>query len=202
MPSRAMMRPRVTVVRYSLRRPRTSIAQVLMVHQATSEASTGRDGSHPPAGRCQTAQPPIHGDAIVAAFYAPWQETGLNSLHEYANHMTHLLPSWVHLLPNGKSLDFHDWDPAMVPHNNEVMQIARANNLNIVPVFSNAELSDFDPDRAHELLIDPVKQSAVIFQLRQWLLANRFQGINVDFENLNPKDYQLLIPFLQRIKTS
>ncbi len=152
--------------------------------------------------RVRAAQPPIHGDGIVAAFYAPWQETGLNSLHEYANHMTHLLPSWVHLLPNGKSLDFHDWDPTMVPHNNEVLQIARANNLNIVPVFSNAELSDFDPQRAHELLTDPIKQSAIIFQLRQWLLANHFQGINVDFENLNPKDYPLLIPFLQRIKTS
>jgi poly-beta-1,6 N-acetyl-D-glucosamine synthase len=150
----------------------------------------------------RAARPPIQAPTIVAAFYAPWQETGLNSLHEYADHMTHLLPSWVHLLPNGKSLDFHDWDPKMVPHNNEVLQIARANNLNIVPVFSNAELSDFDPKRAHELLIDPAKQTIIIFQLRQWVLANHFQGINVDFENLYDNDYPRLLPFLQRMKAA
>src|SRR5436190_7680514 len=148
------------------------------------------------------ARPPIQTDNVVAAFYAPWQETGLNSLRENAGRMTHLLPSWVHLDDDGKSLDFHDWDPAMVPHNNEVLSIAREHNLNIVPVFSNAEMSDFDPKRAHLLLTDPTKQNAVIFGLRRWLLENRFQGINVDFENLNDADYALMIPFLQRMKAA
>lgn len=148
------------------------------------------------------ARPPIQAAGIVAAFYAPWQETGRNSLRENAGRMTHLLPSWVHLLENGKGLDFHDWDPTLVPFNNEVLQIARSNNLNIVPVFSNAELSDFDPQRAHALLTDPAKQTAIIFQLRRWVLENHFQGINVDFENLYPRDYPLLLPFLGRMKTS
>jgi len=148
------------------------------------------------------ARPLVQSDNIVAAFYAPWQETGLNSLRDNAGRMTHLLPSWVHLSEDGKSLDFHDWDPAMVPHNNEVLAIAREHNLNIVPVFSNAEMSDFDPKRAHLLLADPSKQNAVIFALRRWLLANRFQGINIDFENLTDADYPLLIPFLRRMRAA
>ncbi len=150
----------------------------------------------------RAALPPIRGGNIVAAFYAPWQETGLHSLRWNADHMTHLLPSWVHLQQGAKGLDLHDWDPLMVPHNNDVLQIARSNNLNIVPVFSNAELSDFDPQRAHALLIDPALQTNIIFQLRQWVLANRFQGINVDFENLSDPDWPLLIPFLQRMKSA
>src|SRR5438876_1436025 len=150
----------------------------------------------------RAARPPIRGGGIVAAFYAPWQETGLPSLRANASHMTHLLPSWVHLQVGAKGLDLHDWDLTMVPHNNDVLQIAHTNNLNVVPVFSNAELSDFDPKRAHALLINPALQTNIIFQLRQWVLANHFQGINVDFENLYDPDYALIVPFLQRMKAA
>src|SRR4051812_6358438 len=80
------------------------------------------------------------GYSIVAAFYAPWQETGLHSLEFNANRMTHLLPVWVHLRADANGLDFHDWDPVVTPHNLEALKIARANNLNIVPVFSNAQV--------------------------------------------------------------
>src|SRR6266545_1966760 len=68
---------------------------------------------------------PPRTNGIVAAFYAPWQETGLHSLRENASHMTHVLPSWVHLTQDGNGLDFRDWYPDSVPHNNDVLNIAR-----------------------------------------------------------------------------
>jgi len=148
----------------------------------------------------KAALPPVSGGSIVAAFYAPWQETGLHSLHANASHMTHLLPAWVHLKKDGKGLDFRDWDPETVVHNAEVLKVARENNLNIVPVFSNAQQSDFDPQRVHIFLNDPALQHHIILQLENWILTNHFQGLNVDFENLAPADYPLLIPFLQRMK--
>ncbi len=151
------------------------------------------------AQAARIAKGPVKSPRIVAAFYAPWQETGLHSLRAYAPRMTHLLPAWVHLRPDGRSLNWADWDPATVPHNNDVLQIARSNNLNIVPVFSNAQQSDFDPVRAHVLLNDPAVQEQIILQLQNWVLANRFQGINVDLENLSEGDTRLLIPFLQRM---
>jgi peptidoglycan-N-acetylglucosamine deacetylase len=149
----------------------------------------------------KAAKPPIKGNNIVAAFYAPWLETGLHSLKDKASHMTHLMPSWVHLQEDARGLDFHDWDPAMVPQNNEVLKIARENNLNIMPVFSNAQLSDFDPKRVHILLTDPKIQTDRILELRRWVLMNRFQGINVDLENIPDADYPLYLPFLRRLKT-
>lgn len=148
------------------------------------------------------ALPPVNAPAIVAAFYAPWQETGLYSLRENAGKMTHLMPAWVHLQPDASGLDFHDWDPVRVPHNNDVLSIARSNNLNVMPVLSNAQLSDFDPHRAHLFLTNPRAQQIIIGQLRDWCRANRFQGINVDLENLDDADYPLLIPFLQRMKAA
>lgn len=147
------------------------------------------------------------GNGIVAAFYAPWQETGLMSLKQNASQMTHLLPVWVHLQQDANGLDFHDWDPLLTPHNVEVVTVAREKNLNIIPVFSNAQISstgsgEFDPKRVHLFLTNPALQQKMIMSLRQWCQANKFQGINVDFENLMPQDYPLMIPFLERMKAN
>ncbi|MCU1348351.1 MAG: glycosyl transferase family 2, partial [Acidobacteria bacterium] len=101
------------------------------------------------ARKARAAQPPVKAPGIVAAFYAPWQETGLHSLRANANHMTHLLPAWVHLQEDARGLDFHDWDPLLTPHNKDVLDIAHEHNLNVTPVLSNAQLSDFDPKRVH-----------------------------------------------------
>jgi cellulose synthase/poly-beta-1,6-N-acetylglucosamine synthase-like glycosyltransferase/spore germination protein YaaH/peptidoglycan/xylan/chitin deacetylase (PgdA/CDA1 family) len=159
--------------------------------------------------RTREAKGPVRtieaGNSIVAAFYAPWQETGLHSLTANANRMTHLLPVWVHLSPDAGALDFHDWDPILTPHNIDVLNIARANNLNVMPVFSNAQVSSngsgqFDPKRVHVFLHDPALQQKAIVGLRNWCIAHKFQGINVDFENLPPDDYPLLVPFLGRMR--
>src|SRR5882757_7980958 len=140
-------------------------------------ASISRDNKN---RRAREAKGPVRtieaGNSIVAAFYAPWQETGLHSLTANANRMTHLLPVWVHLSPDARALDLHDWDPILTPH-----------NLDVMPVFSNAQLSSngsgvFDRQRVHVFLHDPVLQVKAINALRNWCIANRFQGINVDFE--------------------
>lgn len=154
------------------------------------------------AKRARAAQPPVMAPGIVAAFYAPWQETGLHSLRANASRMTHLLPAWVHLNATGNGLDFHDWDPLTVPHNNDVIDIARSNNLNIIPVFSNAQMSAFDAARVHAFLANVAAQNGVIIQLRRWVLANRFQGINVDFENVPNSDFAMYVAFLQRVHTA
>ena len=150
----------------------------------------------------RAAQPPIQGGTIVAAFYAPWQETGVHALSANASKMTHLLPAWVHLTADARGLDFRDWDFELNTQNPKVLELARTNNLNIVPVFSNAQQSQFDPERVHVFLNHPELQTKVILELRRWCLANRFQGINVDFENLRPEDVRLMIPFLQRLRAS
>src|ERR1043166_4070090 len=117
--------------------------------------------------------PPPKTSGIVAAFYAPWQETGLNSLEANADRMTHVLPSWVHLTGDGSGLDFRDWYPDSVPHNNDVLKIARDANLKIMPVLQNAQIGvsgsgEFDRTRVHLLLTDTKRQDAIISGLRSW----------------------------------
>ena len=189
-------------LRRSIRLPRHQTAAQLFALKREREQLLASYTREQGRMKARAAQPPISAPGIVAAFYAPWQETGLHSLRANASHMTHLMPAWVHLQEDGRSLDFHDWDPYTVPHNEDVIQIARSNNLNIVPVFSNAQMSAFDAKRVHLFLTNSTWQNGVIIQLRRWLLENRFQGINVDFENLAAEDLPLLVPFLQRMRAS
>ncbi|HEX8905004.1 MAG TPA: glycosyl hydrolase family 18 protein, partial [Longimicrobiaceae bacterium] len=131
-------------------------------------------------------------DAVVAGFYAPWQRTALSSLRANADRMTHLMPGWLHLAPDGESIDTTDWDPRLTPANLEVVQIARAHGLRVEPVLSNASGGAFDPARADSLLFDPDGQVRVAAQARDWLLAHRFEGLNLDLENLSPDGYREL----------
>ncbi|HEY2829282.1 MAG TPA: glycosyltransferase [Thermoanaerobaculia bacterium] len=150
----------------------------------------------------RAALPPMKAGNIVAAFYAPWQETGVNSLRTNASRMTHILPIWVQLTENANGLDFRDWtmEQGLNPSNATVIEIARENNLNIVPVFSNAIGGEFDPKRVHLFLNDARRQAVLVHQLRLWVEVNKFQGINIDFENLEFSDYPLLVQFLQRVR--
>lgn len=152
--------------------------------------------ARPAAGR-EAAEAPT----IVAAFYATWQETGLHSLRANSSRLTHLLPVWLHLSRDGARLDYSDWDTLVTPHNRDVMRIARGSGLAIMPVLSNGTGESFDSVRVRLLLHRPASQDTLVLQLREWLLANHFQGVNVDFENLGPRDYKLLPAFLHRLKS-
>src|SRR4051794_24307099 len=119
-------------IRRSIRLPRHSTAKL----QFLAKKARGKlldDIAHDnkrkrPAPAVPAPSSP-RGNGIVAAFYAPWQETGLHSLRANADHMTHVLPSWVHLTEDGKGLDLRDWYPDSVPHNNDVMNIVREHHL-------------------------------------------------------------------------
>lgn len=131
-------------------------------------------------------------NGVVAGFYAPWQRTALSSLRANSDRLTHLMPSWLHLGPDGGTIDTTDWDPRLTPGNLEVVQIARQHGLRVEPVLSNAANSVFDADRADSLLVDPDGQRHVAELARDWLLAHHFEGLNLDLENLKPADYQEL----------
>ena len=142
---------------------------------------------------------PPEGNGIVAAFYATWQETGLHSLRANAAHITHLMPVWLALTGDGTGIDFRDWDPALTPHNLDVLSIAHDHHMQMWPVLSNAQLRHFDEDRAHKLLVSPAAQVKLAETLRDWLKDRKFQGVNVDFENLNDADNALVPAFLTRL---
>lgn len=141
-------------------------------------------------------------DKIVAGYYAPWEETGLNSLRSNASKLNVLLPTWLKLNKNGNDVDTSDWDIESNPHNLDVVQIARNNGVRIDPVLSNAQEDIFDPVRVHNLLSSEKLQKKIISFLRTWLVNNKFNGLQIDFENIYPEDNKKLPEFLKLIRKS
>src|SRR5437867_2715275 len=71
-------------------------------------ASLNEEGARP--FQAGTFLAPVQAQHIVAAFYAPWQETCLHSLRAHADALTHVMPEWLHLDPSGTGLSLYDWD--------------------------------------------------------------------------------------------
>jgi poly-beta-1,6 N-acetyl-D-glucosamine synthase len=139
---------------------------------------------------------------VVAAFYAPWQETGLPSLRTNARKFTHLMPEWLHLTPNGQGLDLKDFDPQLMPHTQDVVRIADQNGLRVYPILNNGTEGVFDPKRVALLLNSPDAQQVLIARVVQWLKSNEFEGLNLDFENLDSSDYDRLPEFCSKLAAS
>ncbi len=131
---------------------------------------------------------------IAAAFYATYQATGLNSLRANAGHLTHVMPEWLHLDASGGGLDLSDWNPKLSPHNRDVIKIARANGLKIQPILNNAHDGFFDAGRGALLLASAAKQEVLANRLRDWLVSQHFDGLNLDLENLSDAD-KARLPF-------
>jgi spore germination protein YaaH/peptidoglycan/xylan/chitin deacetylase (PgdA/CDA1 family)/glycosyltransferase involved in cell wall biosynthesis len=139
------------------------------------------------------------GTTVVAAFYVPWQATGLPSLRANASKISHVVPAWLHLTADGSGLDFEDYDLSSNPGNAEVITLARANGVRIVPLLSNSNDDVFDGERVHRLLTTPGAADKLIHSVVTWLVANRFDGLNIDFENLSDADTAKLPAFLARL---
>lgn len=141
-----------------------------------------------------------NGRSIVAAFYAPWQPTGINSLNANIDAMTHVMPAWLRVSRDGTGLDFTDWTLETNPRNAGVIAVARTHGVSIDPVLTNAEQSVFDPDRVHLLFSDPQREQRLAWSIRDWLRRNAFHGLNVDFENLRPEDAKHVPAFLALLR--
>ena len=137
---------------------------------------------------------------VVAAFYATWQETGLHSLRAHADHLTHLMPVWLRIGADGRTLDTHDWTPSATPHNLDVLRIARAHHLRITPVLSNAHEGRFDAAIGHRLLTSSANQHALARETADWLQQHGFAGLNVDLENLAADDVARVPAFLRTLR--
>ena len=135
-------------------------------------------------------------DTMIGAFYVIWQRSGLYSLRLNADRLTDLFPEWLHLNRAGTALDFRDWDPEVTQANLDVVDVCRDHHIDIHPVLNNAEGGQFDPVRAHALLASPTAQANLAREVRDWLVREEFQGLNLDLENLRPDDYARLPRFV------
>ena len=148
----------------------------------------------------RSASPVIHpkqaakagGDKpYVFGFYVNWDRASIVSLRINIAHLTHLIPEWF-ILQNDKG----DIDDQSDP---EVVTIARQANLPIIPMLTNYRDSWQDADVRH-IIKSPALRHTLIENIVSNLTEHKFQGINIDFEQLNKGDTDSLVVFMQELK--
>ena len=128
---------------------------------------------------------------VRAAFFENSDKAAVDSLTQHIGQTTHLFPVWLVLTPGGggiKSLAaFSDKSAAAAAtradtNDDVAVTQARSHGVAIVPVLQNFDGEKFRGDWLTSLLASPAKQVAVIAQIKEYVTANHYQGINIDFE--------------------
>jgi cellulose synthase/poly-beta-1,6-N-acetylglucosamine synthase-like glycosyltransferase/spore germination protein YaaH/peptidoglycan/xylan/chitin deacetylase (PgdA/CDA1 family) len=149
------------------------------------------------------ARPPARStDPIVAGFYVNWEETSRSSLRKHIGEITHFFPVWLTLSRNQPGFsDLREEEDRI-----DVEPYVRARNLPIIPVIQNylpnhpgAEEGHWDSQAVHDLLADPLARARFIPDLLSFVQKNRWQGINIDFEQVAAEDRNRLTQFMREL---
>ncbi len=148
---------------------------------------------------------------VVVGFYVNWEQTSNASLHRNIAAITHLVPEWLHLKPAGTNYV----DPKTTPFldarqktdQSDVTPLAHDHKVPVLPLFNNFTRTsseeegrgDFDPIALHQVVSSPKARANVIHQLRLWLLHEKYQGINIDFEEVAGEDRANLVQFMREL---
>lgn len=169
-----------------------SLQAIEKAEKTTPKKTTGAASPTPVVPATPAPETP----KVVAAFFAPWQRTGLHSLRSNADKLTHVMPEWLHVSADGSDLNLADWQVPETSRSREIKDIAQKSGLQIWPILNNYdETLGFDPKRVHALLQTPALQQKLAITIRDWLLQQGYHGLNLDFENLAEADYGKLGDF-------
>ncbi len=82
------------------------------------------------------------------------------------------------------------------PDDRAIVESARSMGVSPVLVVTNFDGSNFSPDLAHAVMVEPLVKERLIQNIFVHLRSRDYYGLNIDFERVRPEDRQLLNNFL------
>ncbi|TRX16449.1 polysaccharide deacetylase family protein [Flavobacterium franklandianum] len=132
-----------------------------------------------------------HKEQVRAAFYVDWDPQSLFSLQKNIKKLNMVIPEWFFIDPKTELLKT-EIDTA-------ALKVMRKNNVRIVPLINNIDISkqdgDFDGNLIHRIINNPAKKVRLINDIAKTLKKYNFQGINIDFEEFKEKGDEPIIAF-------
>lgn len=136
------------------------------------------------AARIQTNGP------IVFGYYVNWDPASMVSLRIHLAHLTHLVPEWL-ILQNAKG----DLDDQSDP---TVITIARQAKLPVIPLVTNYR-DGWQAGDVRKILHDADARADLINNIYSNLQEHAFAGVNIDFEQLAPRDREPMVAFMRQL---
>ncbi len=131
------------------------------------------------------------GAGIRAGFYVNWSRQSYLSLEQNISKMNMVLPEWFFINPATDTL-FTNIDTAG-------LNIMNKSGVKIVPMLTNNFKEVFRGDVVHRILNNPEKRERLINDIVRTLLFYKFDGINIDFEELQEKNNETLVSFQREL---
>ncbi|HUJ25693.1 MAG TPA: glycosyl hydrolase family 18 protein, partial [Myxococcales bacterium] len=141
-------------------------------------------------GQAQAAQkrrkPADATEPVLAGFAVNWDDQSLVSLQQHADQLTHAMPEWIRLGPDGTFL---------VEEDPRVVQAAA--RLELTPTVSNYADGEFQPSLLQPLLASDKARKDAAQRLAKLCEERGFAGVNLDFENLDTKQWHELAALVE-----
>ncbi|WP_053365627.1 polysaccharide deacetylase family protein [Bacillus sp. FJAT-27245] len=126
----------------------------------------------------------------VYAFYVNWDSNSEQSLKEHSDEIDVLVPQWLRL---NEDLGVEsEIDP-------DIVKFANEKGMKITPLLHNIQDGKWSRERVSALLNSPGERAKLISNLHALIKKNGFDGINIDFENLDRSDRDELTQFMREL---
>ena len=133
--------------------------------------------------RRKTADPR---EPVLAGFVVNWDPQSLVSLQAHADQLTHAMPEWIRVAPDGSFLVEED-----------ARMVQAAARLELTPTVSNYGDAGFSRALVKPILAtDPARRDAAK-RLAALCEERGFAGVNLDFEDLDPQLWQQFAAFVE-----
>jgi cellulose synthase/poly-beta-1,6-N-acetylglucosamine synthase-like glycosyltransferase/peptidoglycan/xylan/chitin deacetylase (PgdA/CDA1 family)/spore germination protein YaaH len=131
-------------------------------------------------------------EPIRAGFYVNWDIQSKFSLKQNASKLNMVLPEWLFVQDTS--------DEVATDIDIEALDIMQRNHLAVVPMVSNYFNNKFNGANVHRIITSPARRTKFINSLIVVLNRYHFNGVNIDFEDLNQeKTDEYLIAFQKEL---
>ncbi|HEY3298712.1 MAG TPA: glycosyl hydrolase family 18 protein, partial [Armatimonadota bacterium] len=122
--------------------------------------------------------------STVVGFYVDWDPQSVQSVRDHISSLSYLVPEWLNLDMKDPHLfkDSKDDTPALKRQNDEVISLCSQHNVPVIPLIHNMRNKAFDWAGLRSFLLNPSAQQKLAINLRDYVVRNKFGGINIDFE--------------------
>jgi spore germination protein YaaH len=134
-------------------------------------------------------------ELVRAAFYVNWDIQSKFSLNQNASKLNMVLPQWLFVQDTSEEI--------ATEIDQSALDIMRRNHIAVVPMLSNYFNNKFNGDNVHRIITSPKRHAALIGSLLKVMERYRFNGVNIDFEDLNQEKMdEYLIAFQKELYTA
>ena len=126
----------------------------------------------------------------VYGFYVNWDENSKTSFKNNIDSITTLVPEWLQLTP-GLTLK--------TSTDSSIVTEAKAHDIKILPLVNNFINNKWDGEILHRLFTTPGAEDLFIKNMLAYVKTNDFDGINIDFEDINQNDKDHFTRFMDKV---